>query len=150
MGLGAWPRQRIGWVRYSASAAVTALICGCLSGCLKVNDADGTTHHVILGFGVVSVKQAPDNAMTVTNSNVLGLHVTDQSGTKVGLGYSSTLTTTVSDGAEDVRAEIQRRPFGRLNIIVDKADLRRPVLAAGNAQANGEPKAETLELPVLP
>ena len=69
------------------------------AGCMTVRDKDGTEHHVVLGFGVISVKEAPKKAMVVTDSHVLGVHVSDQPGTKVGIGYAQRMVTTVADGA---------------------------------------------------
>jgi hypothetical protein len=85
-------------------------------GCLHIKDADGTTHHIIVGVGVVSVKEAPNRAMTVTSANVVGLYVTDQPGASACLGYSSNLVTTVADGAENIVAEVRRDPFAPLRV----------------------------------
>lgn len=59
--------------------------------------------------------------MAATSTQVLGVQVSDRPGLKLGLGYASGVVTTVSDGAEDVRAEVSHWPFGPLKIEVDRA-----------------------------
>ena len=102
------------------AAAVVALLCGC-SLCLP--GKNGTTHHVIIGVGVVSVNESVSHAVVITDTNALGVTLTDRPGLKLGVGYTSSFVMTVPDNAQDVRAEVSRSMFGPLLIAVPRAVL---------------------------
>lgn len=130
-----------------------------LTGCFPVKGKDGTTRHVVLGLGVISVKQAPNRAMVVTDSHVLGMHVSDQPGLKMGMGWSQSTVTEVADGAEDVRAEVRKSPGAPLVVEVQSATLKKGTAlyrqqpperkALPTPEANPdrtEPRAEVIEV----
>lgn len=94
---------------------------------LTIKGKDGTSYFIIIGFGVVRIKRpAGETAALVTDSQALGINVSDQPGLKVGAGYSSSTVLTVPDGtrAEDVRIEVSKHPFGSLKITTHSAKLK--------------------------
>ncbi len=113
-------------------AIVTAMIAlpGCSSfGCCMTVSVDGedSQHYVILGIGVVSIpKPGTETAILATQSQALGLHISDQPGMKLGLGYSTSSTVAIPDHAEDVRVEISQRPGGPITVDSPKAHLKQP------------------------
>ena len=100
-------------------AAATAT--GCLD--LRVPGRDGAVHHVIIGFGVVTENRSHETALLATSVQAVGVNISDRPGLKLGIGYSAATVVSVPDGAEDVRAEISRAPFGPLKIDVQRAVL---------------------------
>ncbi len=95
------------------AALALCTLCGC-SG-IKWAGRDGTIHHVILGFGVVSVPANNDKSSVVaTRSETLGIHVSDQPGVRVAIGYTSSSTIAVPETTENIVVEVSQRPFGRL------------------------------------
>jgi len=105
------------------------------TGCsgIPVRSRDGTTHHVIIGIGVVSVNNSRPSAATVTSTHAVGVAMSDTPILNLGIGYSSSLTTAIPDDAEDVRVETSRLPFGPIIVDVQKAKLR-------NGQTNNKDK----------
>ena len=103
-----------------AVALVAALACGCS---LPVRGAGGTTYHLIIGVGVVAVSDPERSAAVVSRAQSLGVAVSDRPGLALGIGYASSLVTTVADGAEDVRIEVADSPTGPLTVDVDRALL---------------------------
>ncbi len=101
--------------------AAGALLLGC--GCLYLPSKSGTGRVLVVGIGLVSIHDRTNSALVATSTQVLGLEVSNRPGLKFGLGYASGVVTTVSDGAEDVRAEVSHRPFGPLHLRVDRAVL---------------------------
>ncbi len=81
---------------------------------MSVNDG-GTTHHLIFGFGVVSVNSGTNHQAEVVNSNVLGLHISNGPGLKMGVGYASQSVVSISTNA-NVVIEVDRRPGKPLKV----------------------------------
>ncbi|MBI5394110.1 MAG: hypothetical protein HZA91_02310 [Verrucomicrobia bacterium] len=111
----------------------TAIVAGAAGGCVSVQDGhvvcrdkQGTTHHVIVGFGVVRVNESNPGAAVVTSTDALGIAVTDQPGLKVGLGYSSSTVVAVPDGATNVLIETSKQPCGPLRVSVPAAPVSEP------------------------
>jgi len=103
-------------------AAALLATAGSAGGCaLPIAGAKGTTHYVVVGFGVVSVKEVEKPAVVATDAHVLGLVVSDRPGLKFAVGYASGMVVTVPEGASDVRVQAARRPFGLVTIEVDSA-----------------------------
>ncbi len=117
---GTTARSLSGWGL--TCVALTSL----LSGCIYIPSKTGTGHVLVVGIGVVSVNDRTNQALVATSTHVLGMQVSDRPGLKFGLGYASGVVTTVSDGAEDVRAEISQCPFGPLTVTVQNATLSSP------------------------
>lgn len=69
-----------------------------------------TSHHIVIGFGIVSVNEPENIALISTSTQVLGINLSDRPGMKLGVGYSSNTVITVPDGAEDVRVEVSQLP----------------------------------------
>jgi len=113
------PPGRSGWP--VSWAAAGALLLG--SGCLYLPSKSGTGRVLVVGIGLVSIHDRTNSALVATSTQVVGLEVSNRPGLKFGLGYASSVVTTASDGAEDVRAEISHWPFGPLHIRVDRAAL---------------------------
>ena len=95
-------------------------------GCsgLQIKDESGTVHHIILGLGIVSVNDVNEKAMVVTNVTAIGITMSDFSGQKIGIGYSSSAVASVSSRAKDVRAEISKSPMGPIIVNVANAELK--------------------------
>lgn len=110
---------------------------GC--GCLYLPSKSGTGRVLVVGIGLVSIHDRTNVPLTATSTQVLGLEVSDRPGLKVGVGYASSVVTTATDGAEDVRAEVSHWPFGPLKIQVDRATLAAPT--------NSPPPSETVTPP---
>ena len=104
-----------------ALALLSALSACCLP---PYKDTDGTTHHIVIGFGVVSVHEPDNKAVVTTKTEAIGLSISDQAGLKFGLGYSSGTVVTVADGAEDVRVEVSQRPWHPFIVDTQSAILR--------------------------
>jgi hypothetical protein len=86
------------------------------AGCtLPVRGREGTTHHVVLGFGVVSVHRSPAETVTATRVQALGVVVTDRPMLKVGVGYASSVVVTAVPGV-DAAVEVSQRPWGPLRV----------------------------------
>lgn len=84
---------------------------------------NGTTHHLIIGIGMVSINESIDSAIIITDVNAIGLTVTDRPGLKFGLGYTSSLVMAVPDNALDVRAEISKKIFRPILINISRTLL---------------------------
>ena len=93
--------------------SIIALMMSACSG-FQVKYEDGTIHHLIIGVGVVSTKNKDDaSSVQVTRSNVLGLHVSNQPGLKVGMGYLSSSTLRVPLDA-NLTIEVEEKPMGTI------------------------------------
>lgn len=100
--------------------------CGTFSGfVLPVETRDGTTHHIVIGFGVVSVNRAPDETVTATRATALGAVLSDRPMPKVGLGYSSSVVVTTVPGV-DALVEVSQRPWGPLVINTHRVMPQNP------------------------
>jgi hypothetical protein len=117
-------------------AAAGALLLG--SGCLYLPSKSGTGRVLVVGIGLVSIHDWTNSPLVATSTQVLGLEVSNRPGLKFGLGYASSVVTTASDGAEDVRAEVSHWPFGPLRIRVDRAALS-PSLSPFPLNPNNDP-----------
>lgn len=82
-------------------------------------------HHIVLGFGIITVKAPGDVSYVATSSQALGISVSDGPGVKFGMGYSANIGVEVSERAEDVRLEISQLPFKPLIIDTQSALLKR-------------------------
>lgn len=85
-----------------------------ISGCTVCNK--GTVHHIILGFGVVSVSAGTNNLAKVVNSNVVGIHLSSGPGLKAGVGYASQATVYVN--STNLLIEVDRFPGRPLTVTV--------------------------------
>ena len=107
-----------------------AALLGLCSGCIQIplQETTSKAHHLILGIGVVSMaKGEGEDAALVTRYTALGLSATDQPGLRVGLGYASGTTVTVSDRAENVLVEASQSPTGILRVSSPQAELESKV-----------------------
>jgi hypothetical protein len=105
---------------------------------IPIEGKEGTKHYVIIGFGIVTVKKTEgETAAIATNSQALGINLSDQPGLKLGVGYSSSTVLTVPDGAlaDDVRLEVSKRPFGLLKVTTHSAKLKDSQLRKGEDNA---------------
>ena len=74
-------------------------------------------HYLIIGFGVVSVaKPQGQTAVLATKTQALGISLSDQPGTKLGIGYSAGSFVAIPANAEDVRVEISQQVGGPLTV----------------------------------
>jgi hypothetical protein len=85
-----------------------------------------TTHYVIVGFGVVTVHENSPDAIVATDTQSLGLTVTNRPDFHMSAGYLSSAVVSVPDNAKDVRVEASRRPFGPLIVNTASAKLQPP------------------------
>ncbi len=88
---------------------LTLFICGCVP-----IRTDGTTHYVVVGFGVVSVNNTNQYAASVTRANILGGYVSNRGG---GVGYSSEQKIMVRTNA-NIDIEVSKVPFKPLKVNV--------------------------------
>ncbi len=78
-------------------ALLLITLIACCSGCLSWTAADGTRHTLILGLGLVSTKEAPDQSATAMRCQTLGLAVcTGSPHGGLVLGYQSLHQTQIS------------------------------------------------------
>jgi hypothetical protein len=125
-------RSGLGWV--GCALAVASTLAGCVA---RVPGHEGETHHVIVGFGVVTTRESARAGVVATRAHSLGLSVTDRPGLKLGMGWASSTVVSVADGAEDVRVEVSRRPGGPL--IVEAPSVR---LGADRMERQDEDSAQ--------
>lgn len=109
-----------------------------LTGCVVTVPGKGhTTHHVILGFGIVSVNEPENQAVVTTDAQALGISLSDRPGLRLGLGYSSSTVVSVAAGAEDVRVEVSKSPGGPLIVDTQSAILKQiKTLGGGSDEAH--------------
>lgn len=108
-----------------ATGLLIILLQGCTIPLSSKEKEPRAIHHIIFGFGIVTVK-APDNVSYVaTSSQALGVSISDGPGVKLGVGYSSNIGVSVSERAEDVRLEISQLPFKPFIIDTQSALLKR-------------------------
>lgn len=81
-------------------AAIFALL---LSGCAI--ERNGTVHHVVIGFGIVSVPATTSPAAQAVRTQALGIHISDAPGPRFTLGYVNGIVVTVADGATNIIVE---------------------------------------------
>lgn len=102
---------------------------------IPIKGKEGTQHFIILGFGIVTVKKSEgETAVIATNTQALGINVSDQPGLKLGVGYSSSTVLTVPDAirADDVRMEVSKHPLGTLKIKTYNSKLKDFSRKGGN------------------
>lgn len=104
---------------------VLGLVLLMVSGCVGIPGQGGTTHYLIVGVGIVSVNESED-AITATQTQALGISLSDRPGLKLGIGYASSTVVTVAPGAEDVRVEVSQRPGGPLVVDTQNATFTQP------------------------
>lgn len=91
---------------------VLLLVLVLATGC-AVTDKAGTTHHLVIGFGVVSVSH-PSSAAQVIKATTVGLGISS-SPPGCQLGYGSSITTYVNSGTNLV-IEVSELPGKPLTI----------------------------------
>jgi len=112
------------------------ILAGCAGIPIKFND--GTTHHLIIGFGLVTVKEVPEHPVVITKATAVGATIADRPGIKFGVGYSSSTVVTVGDRADDVRIEVSKFPGGPLKIDVPRVKLSNPKIPEGGKRNVGD------------
>jgi len=84
-----------------------------MSGCIPIR-MNGTTHYLVVGFGVVSVNNTNQSYATVTKTTVLGGYVSENGG---GIGYNSANKIMVNTNA-DIDIEVSSSPFKSMKVNV--------------------------------
>jgi hypothetical protein len=103
----------------------TSMYC-CMA--VPLQQGQDSVHYLVVGVGILTVaKPETSTGVHAARLQALGVSVSDQPGLKLAIGYTSSMTVAVPDGAEDVRVEISQRPGGPLII-----DTQRAVLADDN------------------
>jgi hypothetical protein len=100
----------------------TILLASCT---ISVPGEGSTTHHLIIGIGVVSIDEPKEKALLTTDVQALGISVSDRPGLKLGIGYSSATVVSVAENAEDVRVEVSKKAGGSLIVDTQSAILRK-------------------------
>ena len=122
----------MGWKARIAAKAVAGILpalaasgCQGFGGVVPVEGASGTTHFVVIGFGIVSVPGKTDQptAVTAVRTEALGLTLTNGPGPAATLGYVSGSFVRVPAGAKDVRVEVEQRTGGPLRVTTHRAVL---------------------------
>jgi hypothetical protein len=85
-----------------------------LTGCVPFQ-SNGTKHILVLGLGWVSVPMTNAPGAQVTKSQTIGLIVSDQPGTKVGLGYASSTVVQVNTN-QNILVEVSSKPGQPLKV----------------------------------
>ncbi len=111
--------------------AILLLLCGCS---VPLGNKNGTSYHMILGFGIVSVNDNVNEAAVITRTTSIGVAVTDQPGLKCSIGYSSNKAITISEEADNVIVEVEHSPLG--DISVNLKNIRREVSNETNKDSN--------------
>jgi hypothetical protein len=93
-------------------AWMAILFCCLLCGCTI--SRKGTVHHIIVGFGIISVSQT--NRIEITKSQALGLAIYVKEGFRFNAGYSSSVVASIPDSTTNTIIEISQRPFSPLMI----------------------------------
>lgn len=109
------------------------------AGCLYLPSKSGAGRVLVVGIGLVSLHDRTNSALMATSTQVLGVELSDRPGLKMSVGYASSVVTTASDGAEDVRAEVSHWPFGPVKIQVDRATLAAPTNAFSPTETSTPP-----------
>jgi hypothetical protein len=91
------------------------------SSCVCPIKHGDVTHHVVLGFGIVSTYERTNQPVTVTRVHAVGVYVGNAPGLNVGLGACSSTVVSVSTNAEDVRVEVMNQPGS--GMIVDTTSV---------------------------
>lgn len=108
------------------SKYLLALPCLVFSGCaLPIVEKEGTTHHLIVGLGIVSVNDSVPTSAVVTRSKALGLNITNQPKLKFAAGYSSDNIVTVAEDADNLMIDIAPEPTGNILIKIDTFNLNK-------------------------
>lgn len=105
------------------------LVCFCLAGCaIPFHAKDGTVHHVILGFGVVSTPSPSTDAVEIVRSHALGLSIDDRPAPRVSVGYSSSVVTSIEPAGVEAIVDVEASPFGhtRVSARADRAKSSPP------------------------
>lgn len=104
--------------------SIIALMLVLLAGCsLPFKNGKGTTYHLIIGAGLVTTHSNDTNAVIATRTKALGVSVSDQPGTKLAVGYSSSKVVSVAEGNNNVLVEIEDNANGDLVAKVDQCDI---------------------------
>jgi hypothetical protein len=91
---------------------------------VTVNEKNNASHHLIIGFGIVSTNETPNTSIIATDVTALGITVVDRPGLKFGIGYTASTVVTVAPGATDVRVEASKPFNGPLIIDQHSATVR--------------------------
>lgn len=102
-----------------------------LAGCIAIPGKNGTTHHLIIGIGLVSVNESSAQTVLATDSHALGISISNQPGLKFVAGYSSNTMVSVADGADDVRVEVSKFPGGPFVVEVPSAKFTSHTVRKG-------------------
>lgn len=90
-----------------------------LYGCacpIPIGNKNGTSHHMILGLGIVSVNDNNSEATVVTRSNAIGVALSNRPGLKFSVGYSSNKVLTISEKVDNVTIEVDHSPSGDITV----------------------------------
>jgi hypothetical protein len=119
---------------FAVFVAIASL--GCVA---RVPGGHGETHHLIIGFGIVTVGKTCPASVTATRTHSFGISASTAPGAKLGLGYASAMVVAVADGAEDVRAEISGLPGGALIVEAASAKLAPIASTTTTPREDGDP-----------
>ena len=84
-----------------------------VSGCVPIRKG-GTTHYVVVGFGVVSVNNTNRDVAQVIRANALGVMVSNRG---MMAGYSATTSVSTKTN-ENVLIEVKQAPLKPLTVCV--------------------------------
>jgi len=101
---------------------LSALLC---QGCMSWTDPSGTTHHLIIGVGLVRCNETNDKQVLATDTTAFGVSLSDSPGLRFGLGYSAGTVVSISSGAKDVLVEVKSRPDAPIVIDTHRAGLMK-------------------------
>ncbi|MBU1052571.1 MAG: hypothetical protein KKC46_01940 [Proteobacteria bacterium] len=96
---------------------LSCLLCGCS---IPINGQNGTTHHLIVGLGVVTVKQPNENnGVLVTKTESIGAQISDQPTIHFAIGYSKSNVVSIPETTNNIVLEISQKTLGPINIVIN-------------------------------
>ena len=92
-----------------------------LAGCsIPIKGQDDTIHHLIIGLGIVSVKQPEENSgALVTKTESLGVYISNQPSISFSLGYAKSNVVSIPETTDNIILDISQKSFGPISIITN-------------------------------
>lgn len=93
----------------------------CVTSCsIPMQGKNGSVHHLIVGFGVVTTAKDDENAgVLAIKTQAIGLQLSDQPGIKFALGYSDCSVVLVPETTKNIVVEVSQPVLGPLTVEVN-------------------------------
>ena len=96
---------------------------------LPNNKQQNTRRFLVIGIGVITVSDTNHvGQVLVADQTSLGIYAGNTPGMVFGAGYQSSTLTAISDPefADDIRIEVTRESFGKVNVVSDSVKYNKP------------------------